>query len=95
MVDEAVSPLFDWDEGNRAHCRKHGVSIAEIEALLRGTPRIAPDLKHVHLEDRLIAVPHRAGTPAIRGLHDPGEVRNADHPPGKRPLHARERGQKL
>jgi len=43
------------DEGNRAHRQKHGVSIAEIEALLRGTPRIAPDLKHAH-EDRLIAV---------------------------------------
>jgi hypothetical protein len=56
MIDEAVSPLFDWDKGNRAHCRKHGVSIAEIEALLRGEPRIAPDLKHAHLEDRLIAV---------------------------------------
>jgi uncharacterized DUF497 family protein len=56
MVDEAVSPLFDWDKGNRAHCQKHGVPIAEIEALLRGTPQIAPDLKHAHLEDRLIAV---------------------------------------
>ena len=56
MVDEVVSSLFDWDRGNRAHCRKHGVSIAEIEALLRGTPQIAPDLKHAHLEDRLIAV---------------------------------------
>ena len=81
MVDEAVSAPFDWDEGNRAHCRKHGVSIAEIEALLRGTPRIAPDLKHVHLEDRLIAVGRTArgrplfvaftirekfGTPTIR-----------------------------
>jgi hypothetical protein len=56
MVDEAVSGLFDWDKGNRAHSQKHGVSIAEIEALLRGTPQIAPDLKHAHLEDRLIAV---------------------------------------
>jgi uncharacterized protein len=56
MVDEVVSPLFDWDRGNRTHCRKHGVQIAEIEALLRGSPRIAPDLKHAHLEDRLIAV---------------------------------------
>ena len=34
----------------------HGVSIAEIEALLRGEPQITPDLKHAHLEDRLIAV---------------------------------------
>ena len=56
MIDKAVSSLFDWDEGNRAHCQKHGVSIAEIEAILRGTPKIAPDLKHAHLEDRLIAV---------------------------------------
>jgi uncharacterized protein len=24
---------FDWDEGNTAKCQKHGVSIAEIEAL--------------------------------------------------------------
>jgi uncharacterized protein len=29
---------------------------AEIEAFLRGEPRIAPDPKHAHLEDRLIAV---------------------------------------
>jgi uncharacterized DUF497 family protein len=56
MVDEVVSPLFDWDSGNRAHCGKHGVSIPEIEAVLRGAPQIAPDLKHAHLEDRLIAV---------------------------------------
>jgi uncharacterized DUF497 family protein len=55
MIDKVVSSQFDWDEGNRAHCRKHGVSIAEIEALLRGEPRIAPDLKHARLEDRLIA----------------------------------------
>ena len=44
MVDEVVSSLFDWDSGNRAHCQKHGVSIAEIEALFRGTPQVAPDL---------------------------------------------------
>jgi uncharacterized DUF497 family protein len=55
MIDEAVSG-FDWDKGNRAHCRKHGVSIAGIEALLRDAPLAAPDLKHAQLEDRLIAV---------------------------------------
>ncbi len=54
-MDDEVSG-FDWDEGNRAHCRKHGVSIAEIEALLHDTPFVAPDLKHARLEDRLIAV---------------------------------------
>ena len=26
---------FDWDEGNLVKCRKHGVTIAEIEEALR------------------------------------------------------------
>ena len=47
---------FDWDRGNRAKCQKHGVSIAEIEALFRNVPRIAPDPKHSQDEDRMIAV---------------------------------------
>jgi len=54
-VDPAVSG-FDWDEANLAKCRKHGVSVAEIEALLLGTPHVAPDLRHSADEDRLIAV---------------------------------------
>jgi uncharacterized protein len=51
---------FDWDEGNREKCRKHGVSIDEIEALLSGEPRVAPDLKHSAREDRFIAVGRNA-----------------------------------
>ena len=47
---------FDWDDGNRSKCQKHGVSIAEIESVFRGQPRIAPDPKHSTDEDRLIAV---------------------------------------
>ena len=47
---------FDWDGGNRVKCQKHGVSIAEIEELLSGSPRIAPDIRHSDQEDRLIAV---------------------------------------
>jgi uncharacterized DUF497 family protein len=47
---------FDWDAGNRDKCRKHGVSPDEIEALLSGSPRVAPDLKHSLDEDRYIAV---------------------------------------
>lgn len=47
---------FDWDEGNRAKCQKHGLSIAEIAALFAHSPRIAPDPKHSVDEDRLIAV---------------------------------------
>jgi hypothetical protein len=30
---------FDWEAGNRDKCRKHGVTPAEIEALVRGAPR--------------------------------------------------------
>ena len=52
---------FDWDGGNRATCEKHGVSIAEIEALFRNAPRIAPDPKHSEDEDRMIAVGRTGG----------------------------------
>jgi uncharacterized DUF497 family protein len=47
---------FDWDDGNRAKCQKHGVSIPQIEALFAHDPRIAPDPQHSADEDRLIAV---------------------------------------
>ena len=47
---------FDWDEGNRAKCQKHGVSITQFEAQFAHNPRIAPDPKHSVDEDRLIAV---------------------------------------
>ena len=47
---------FDWDDGNRSKCQKHGVTIAEIEALFVRGLRVAPDPKHSADEDRLIAV---------------------------------------
>jgi uncharacterized DUF497 family protein len=47
---------FDWDDGNRAKCQKHGVSIADVETLFAHGPRIAPDPRHSAVEDRLIAV---------------------------------------
>ncbi len=47
---------FEWDEGNLAKCRKHGVLIGEIETLLGGEPRVAPDPRHSADEDRMIAV---------------------------------------
>ena len=56
MANEVFAKGFGWDTGNRTHCQKHGVSIAEIEALFRGTPQVAPDPKHAQREDRLIAV---------------------------------------
>jgi uncharacterized protein len=47
---------FDWDDGNREKCQRHGVSVAEIEAFLSGTPRFAPDRKHSRAEERFLAV---------------------------------------
>ena len=46
---------FDWDEGNRGKCQKHGVSLDEIEDLFLGEPGVAPDLKHSAQETRFIA----------------------------------------
>ena len=47
---------FDWDQGNRGKCRKHGVPLAEIETLLSGAPRVAPDPAHSAAETRFIAI---------------------------------------
>lgn len=47
---------FDWDLGNREKCVQHDVSIAEIEAVFRDGPEIAPDLKHSDAEMRYIAI---------------------------------------
>ena len=47
---------FDWDVGNREKCRKPGVSIDEIEALLSGSPRVVPDVLHSASKERFIAI---------------------------------------
>jgi uncharacterized protein len=52
---------FDWDDGNRAKCTKHGVSIAEIEALFRLPNRIAPDIAHSIVESRFLAIGRGGG----------------------------------
>lgn len=48
--------LFDWDEGNRDKCRKHGVSLEVIEAVLSGTPLIGPDPYPREIEARYQAI---------------------------------------
>ncbi len=47
---------FDWDEGNRAKCQAHGVTIAEIELVFASAPLVAPDIRHSAAEDRLVAI---------------------------------------
>ncbi len=53
---------FDWDEGNLQKCRKHGVTIEEIESVFAGTPAIGPDAAHSTAEARFLAIgPARSG----------------------------------
>ena len=47
---------FDWDRGNRAKCQKHGVSLEDVEYLMKSGPRIVPDVTQSRREDRFIAV---------------------------------------
>ncbi len=77
---------FDWDHGKRAKCQKHGVTIAQIEALFRGDLRIAPDPKHSHYEDRMIAV---GRTGIGRPLFVAFTIRNQDDRLLVRPVSAR------
>jgi uncharacterized DUF497 family protein len=52
---------FDWDDGTRSKCQKHGVPITEIEAVFENGPLVAPDPNHSADEDRLIAVGRSGG----------------------------------
>ena len=48
---------FDWDEGNREKCQKHGLTLAEIEQFFAGENLyIAPDIKHSQSEQRFLAI---------------------------------------
>ncbi|MGI9487771.1 MAG: BrnT family toxin [Geminicoccaceae bacterium] len=55
MVKFHVSE-FDWDEGNRAKCQKHGLSLTEIEQFFEQDLHLAPDQKHSKEERRFLAV---------------------------------------
>jgi hypothetical protein len=47
---------FDWDEGNRTKCEKHGVPAAMIESVFRGPMAVHPDPDHSGAEERLKAI---------------------------------------
>jgi uncharacterized protein len=52
---------FEWDEGNRAKCQKHGVSLLEIESVFHHPHRLAPDLAHSGTETRSLAIGNGGG----------------------------------
>jgi uncharacterized DUF497 family protein len=47
---------FDWDEGNREKCRKHGVSVADIEAMFLRPLAVFPDPEHSRAEERFKSI---------------------------------------
>ena len=47
---------FDWDDANRAKCRKHGVPVATIEAVFHGEVAVLPDPSHSQREERFHAI---------------------------------------
>ena len=77
---------FDWDAGNLEKCQKHGVSIAEIEAVLHGDPQIAPAPRRSLTEERFIAV---GRTPAGRAVFIAFTLRMEDGVRLVRPISAR------
>jgi uncharacterized DUF497 family protein len=47
---------FDWDRANREKCRRHGVSIAEIESIFANPVAVVPDPAHSRTEERFKAI---------------------------------------
>ena len=47
---------FDWDDGNKTKCQKHGVSLSELESAFHKALHVFPDLKHSQIEERYIAL---------------------------------------
>ena len=47
---------FDWDEANWPKCGRHGLSKAEVEAVVSGEPLVLPDRSPQDAETRFNAV---------------------------------------
>lgn len=47
---------FDWDHGNSDKITQHGLSPQQVEAVLSGDVRVAPDPAHSTAEKRYFAI---------------------------------------
>ena len=47
---------FEWDEGNRSKCQKHGLSTAAVESLFHRPIAVLPDPLHSKAEERFKAI---------------------------------------
>jgi uncharacterized DUF497 family protein len=87
---------FDWDVGNRTKCKKHGLSIAEIESLFNRPIIILPDKENPQGERRFRAIgTTEKGRTRIRCVHAAGARRRHFDTPDQCSLHAQEGGRKL
>lgn len=77
---------FEWDEGNRDKCRKHGLSLAVIESIFDGPVTILPDNTHSELEQRFRAI---GKTAEGRFVFVVFALRGADQHPRIPPISAR------
>lgn len=85
---------FDWDDGNRAKCAKHGLSIADIESIFQSELAVDSDVGHSTTETRWRAVGKlTAGMFVVFTFRDrDGQVLVR---PISAPVHAREGGSSL
>lgn len=77
---------FDWDDGNRDKCQKHGVSMAEIEVVFQGRLHVFPDAGHSQAEIRYLGI---GQTTAGRHVFIAFTVRNQGAKRLIRPISAR------
>jgi uncharacterized DUF497 family protein len=77
---------FDWDDGNRAKCCKHGVDLDEIEQVLSADPLIIIDVRHSLIEERFHAVGRARSRRAVFVVFT---IRNREDRIVLRPLSAR------
>jgi len=47
---------FDWDNGNQEKCKKHGITMDEVESVFNNRPYVSSNLKHHSEEERYHAV---------------------------------------
>ena len=47
---------FDWDEGNREKCQRHGMSVIEVESVFYNSPFLTINSRHDKDEERFQAV---------------------------------------
>ena len=83
---DVASLEFDWDEGNRAKCEKHGVSVQSIEGIFERPVAVFPDPEHSADEERFIGI---GKTETGRGIFIAFTLRRKDQHVRIRPISAR------